>query len=84
MVKFNQYNGERIKYEDPFEIEDWILKSKFKNNYLNLGIVSGKRKMELLQDSWLFTLPSYSEGFSRSILEAMASGLPGINNTSWG
>ncbi len=74
-VKYNQCTGERIKYEDPFKVESSILNSKYKNNYLNLGIVTGTQKMELIQKSWIFILPSYSEGFSRSILEAMAAGL---------
>jgi glycosyltransferase involved in cell wall biosynthesis len=75
-VKYNQLTGERIIYEDPFEVESQILNSKFKKNYENLGIVSGDNKLNLIRQSWLFILPSYSEGFSRSILESMAAGLP--------
>ncbi|MFT6127345.1 MAG: glycosyltransferase involved in cell wall biosynthesis [Polaribacter sp.] len=75
-VKYNQITKERIVYEDPFEVEALLLSSKYKRNYQNLGIVSGDEKLNLIKKSWLFLLPSYSEGFSRSVLESMAAGLP--------
>jgi len=75
-VKYNQLTKKRIKYEDPFVVESEILNSKFKTNYQNLGIISGEEKLDLIRQSWLFLLPSYSEGFSRSVLESMAAGLP--------
>lgn len=75
-VKYNQITKERIVYEDPFDVESQILNSEYKNNYQNLGIVSGDEKLKLLKESWLFILPSYSEGFSRSVLESMAAGIP--------
>ncbi|NRA91108.1 MAG: glycosyltransferase family 4 protein [Psychroserpens sp.] len=75
-VFYNQYTGEKIDYEDPFEAEQKILDSEFSKNYVNLGIISGKDKMQHLQSTDIFLTASYSEGFSRSLLEAMAMGKP--------
>jgi glycosyltransferase involved in cell wall biosynthesis len=75
-VFYNQYTGEKIEYEDPFEAENKILNSAYKDNYVNLGIISGEDKMKHLQSTDIFLTASYSEGFSRSLLEAMAIGKP--------
>jgi glycosyltransferase involved in cell wall biosynthesis len=75
-VFYNQYTGEKIDYEDPFEAERNILNSVYKDNYENLGIISGTEKMKHLQSTDMFLTASYSEGFSRSLLEAMAVGKP--------
>jgi len=40
------------------------------------GYIGGEPKVALLQSATLFCLPSYHEGFSVAILEAMASGTP--------
>ena len=75
-VFYNQFTGEKIIYEDPFEAEEKILNSVYKKNYVNLGIISGEDKMKHLQTTDIFLTASYSEGFSRSLLEAMAIGKP--------
>ncbi len=75
-VFYNQLTGEKILYEDPFEAENTILNSKFKDNYINLGIISGDNKMMHLRTADVFLTASYSEGFSRSLLEAMAVAKP--------
>ena len=75
-VFFNQFTGEKISYEDPFEAENRILESSYSKNYINLGIIQGTEKLKHLQTSDIFLTASYSEGFSRALLEAMSVGKP--------
>jgi len=75
-VFFNQLNGIPLQYEDPLEKEKELLKSNFKDHYHNLGLISGETKMNHLKTCDIFVLPSYSEGFSRSMVEAMSMGKP--------
>jgi glycosyltransferase involved in cell wall biosynthesis len=77
-VFFNQTNGESIEYEDPFIVHNDISAGKYQSNYKHLGVISGKKKLDALRHTNVFILPSYSEGFSRSLLEAMSMGKPVI------
>lgn len=43
-----------------------------------VGMLTGDDKRAALADADLFTLPSYSEGFSMAVLEAMAAGTPAL------
>lgn len=73
-VFVEQASGCPIAYENPFEVHEWISSSPYAKNYDYVGVVAGDTKLRLLQDAAVFVLPSYSEGFSRSLLEAMAVG----------
>ncbi|WP_162430954.1 glycosyltransferase family 4 protein [Christiangramia aestuarii] len=75
-VFYNQFDGTPIDYEDPFVAEREIINGKYAKNYSNLGIIDGEVKLKHFQNSDLFISASYSEGFSRSLLEAMTCGKP--------
>lgn len=77
-VFFNQATGEPLVYQDPVEIHEWISNGPYAKNYSYLGIISGEHKLATLQRCALFVSPSYSEGLSLSLLEAMSVGKPVI------
>lgn len=73
-VFFNQYDGTPLCYEDPFETEAQFLSTTEPGHYFKLGIISGAQKLERFQRASVFLMPSYSEGFSRALLEALTLG----------
>lgn len=75
-VFHNQINGQPIHFEDPDECHDIFIKGKYDRNYEYLGIISGKEKLDRIKNCTVFVLPSYSEGFSMAILEALTLGKP--------
>lgn len=75
-VFFNQLTGERLIHEESETLEEAICSGKYEPNYTYLGVVSGAEKLARMRQSAIFVLPSYSEGFSRALLEAVSLGLP--------
>ncbi|NOH62276.1 glycosyltransferase family 4 protein [Vibrio sp. RE88] len=49
-----------------------------------LGWVSGQRKLNLLQQTQIYCLPSYNEGFPMGVLEAMSAGIAVVSTYAGG
>ena len=58
------------------ETEDFIKKNNLGHKIKLVGMLTDTLKKEALSDADLFVLPSYSEGFSIAVLEAMTSKVP--------
>src|SRR5262249_5306120 len=56
---------------------DWFIEqNNLASSVRRVGKISHESKVKLLKSSDLFVLPSYSEGFTSAILEAMAASAP--------
>lgn len=75
-VMHNQVTGERLLYDDPDACFDNIIKGRYDKNYIYHGIADEDLKLELLNECNFLVLPSYSEGFSMAVLEALSMGKP--------
>lgn len=60
------------------ETEDFIKKNNLSHRIKLVGMLTDTVKKEALADADLFVLPSYSEGFSIAVLEAMTSKVPAL------
>lgn len=58
------------------DVKNWIERYNLSDKISYVGPVYGKDKLMFLQDSDIFVLPSYSEGFPMSVIEAMYMKLP--------
>ena len=65
-------------------IEKLIKESNLENSIKITGLLKGKEKVCALKESDVFILPSYSEGFGMSVVEAMLCGLPVITTKEVG
>ena len=75
-VYFDQSTGEKLTYESAKAAHETVQRSAHAKHYEWRGVVAGKEKLDLLRSSSLIVLPSYSEGFSRALIEAMSVGKP--------
>lgn len=57
-------------------VREMIRKAGIEDRVFLTGMVEGQRKLALMSRADIYVLPSYSEGFSNSLLENMAAGKP--------
>lgn len=77
-VFYNQMTGELLRHEDPQECFEKKIEANGLVRHVEFlgGQVHGADKIKVFCEADIFVLPSYSEGFSTAILEAMAAALP--------
>jgi glycosyltransferase involved in cell wall biosynthesis len=77
-VIVNQITNQPIKFEDPEDCYKRNILDRYDHNYKYLGVLDDKEKIEILKICNFLLLPTYSEGFSMAVLEALAMGKPVI------
>jgi len=75
-VQYNLQNGQRLDFVDPEECFEQNIKGKLEDHYEYLGLLNEEEKIAQLETCRVFVLPSYSEGFSMAVLEALSMGVP--------
>ncbi|MDO7907205.1 glycosyltransferase [Paenibacillus sp. JX-17] len=58
------------------KVQGWIDEAGLTEHVKFIGMVTGEAKHAVLRDADMFVLPSYSENFGISVIEAMACGIP--------
>jgi glycosyltransferase involved in cell wall biosynthesis len=59
-------------------VNEIVRKAGVENQVLLTGMVKGRSKFALISRANIYVLPSYSEGFSNSLLENLAAGKPAL------
>lgn len=59
-------------------VKKWIEERNLDSRVTFTGMLTGQEKLQVLYDADMFVLPSYSENFGISVIEAMICGLPVI------
>ena len=75
-VLFNYQNNQKLQFTDPDSCWDKYIRGKFEKNFEYIGVLNEDQKIAQLSDCDAFILPSYSEGFSMAVLEALSMGCP--------
>lgn len=65
-------------------VQDFIKNYELEKSLIYVGSVDGQAKIDLLLNSKVFALPSYSEGFSIAVLEALVYQLPLVVSSETG
>jgi glycosyltransferase involved in cell wall biosynthesis len=60
------------------KVERWLEEGGVRERAIFTGMLRGEAKLSAFRDAKIFVLPSYSENFGVSLIEAMACGLPVI------
>jgi glycosyltransferase involved in cell wall biosynthesis len=75
-VLHNQLTGARLDWVDPDQCFDDCVRGQYDRHYIYLGVLDEEKKIDWLRRCNMLVLPSYSEGFSMAVLEALAVGKP--------
>ncbi len=67
------------------ELEAWLRERKLNGDFQFTGLLADRQKWNLLSEADLFILPSFTENFGVSVVEALAAGVPVITTkgTPW-
>jgi glycosyltransferase involved in cell wall biosynthesis len=57
-------------------VQGWVDSAGLRHRTTTTGILLGRQKLELLADTDIWVLPSYTENFAMAAVEALACGLP--------